>query len=109
MKTKTLLGLMLIAWAVFIGLVAYFAEDAEGHNGRVSSKDQCHKDNKAGNRHWHKDGTIEVGGLCVDGVKLGVCEPLREKYLGERNDPWGHWGDEARAARKYIDCLDKVQ
>lgn len=57
-----------------VGLAA--AGDAFAHSGGLA-KDGCHKDNAAGERHWHIDGTADRGGECVkrDGrtVKVHVA------------------------------------
>lgn len=70
-------GRITLAAAAFalLGALAIGAGGALAHPGGLA-KDGCHKDNAAGERHWHVDGTTERGGECVkrDGrtVKLGL-------------------------------------
>lgn len=51
---------------------------AQGHPGGLSSKDGCHRDKKAQERHWHVKGTNDRGGPCVDG-KHATDPPTRSE------------------------------
>lgn len=90
--------------AIFVGMMAW-ASIASAHPGQLSSKDNCHNDRKADERHWHLPETFERGGVCVDGKQLGNCSVLKTLYLDERGDRYGSWKEEGLAARKLIDCL----
>ena len=99
-------------WASLILFAAGFAlasllwtVGVMAHPGGISPKDGCHKDNKAGERHWHLPDGAERGGECVDGVQIGNCTAVRDTYWKERNHRLGKWVDEALAARAFIDCI----
>ena len=99
---------------VMIVLVASFTlgvllaiDESKAHNGGLSQTDYCHKDNKAGERHWHFTGTVERGGVCVDGVQVGNCQVVKVAYVKCRKDRHCSWQKEAKAARAYIDCFEK--
>ena len=99
----------IVAIAGLVLIAAIFAYQADAHNGGMSKKDDCHNDRKAGERHWHIDGTKERGGICVDGVKIGDCEAEKQSYFVCRNDRWCSWQSEAETARQYIDCFEKTE
>ena len=96
-----------LAAAVAAAAFAVFSMTLQAHNGGLSQTDYCHKDNKAGERHWHFTGTVERGGVCVDGVKVGNCEVVKVAYAECRNDRKCSWEKEARSARDYVDCFEK--
>jgi len=65
----------------------FMPSPAGAHPGGLSSKDGCHRDRKAGERHWHKKGSAEVGGLCVNGKKLPA--PLTRDQLERKVEDLG--------------------
>jgi len=65
--TNSLTRRITLAAAGFIVLGALaiaIGSAAHAHPGGLA-KDGCHKDNAAGERHWHIDGTADRGGECV--------------------------------------------
>ena len=59
------------------------------HPGRLA-KDDCHKDNRAGERHWHVDGTTDRAAACVKAngatrrmSPCPVCEPETVEVVRE--------------------------
>ena len=60
-------------WALFATSLAGIALS---HPGGLA-KDDCHVDNKFGDRHWHESGTRERAGECIDdsGVTIQIIEP----------------------------------
>ena len=96
-----------LAAAVAAASFAVFGMIAQAHNGGLSQTDYCHKDNKAGERHWHFTGTVERGGVCKDGIQIGNCEVDKIAYALCRNDRKCSWEKEARSARDYVDCFEK--
>lgn len=60
--------------SVLIALVAILPVAAMGHPGGMSPKDGCHRDKKAGERHWHAQGA-ERGGPCIDGKQVEDPKP----------------------------------
>ena len=63
-------------------LGAGLAFGAAAHSGRLA-EDGCHKDNKAGERHWHSEGR-ERGGPCVerDGAVKQLTDDGAERAAG---------------------------
>ena len=49
---------------LFLSIIVLTALAAEAHPGAMA-KDGCHKDNAAGERHYHVNGTAERAGECV--------------------------------------------
>ena len=97
---------IIVVGTIVILLCVGFTISALAHPGGISPKDNCHKDNKAGERHWHLTDSSERGGECVDGVQIGNCTEVTDAYWKERNDRLGKWADEAMAARAMIDCIN---
>ena len=64
-RSRGAAAILAIAAIALVGLAA-FPTDAPAHPGGLSPKDQCHRNNAAGERHWHKDGTAERAGPCVE-------------------------------------------
>ena len=58
------------------------------HSGMLSPKDGCHNHKAAKERHWHRDGTAERGGVCSkqDGRTYRVLEV--EAPAPEVKAPW---------------------
>ena len=100
-------GIMVIAVIAMIFAALIGAAPAQAHNGGLSQRDYCHKDNKAGERHWHFTGTVERGGVCVDGIQVGNCEVVKVAYSECRKNRKCSWEKEARKARDYVDCFEK--
>ncbi|MDE0718460.1 MAG: YHYH domain-containing protein [Rhodospirillaceae bacterium] len=99
------------ALAASIGLAT--VTPAAAHPGSLA-KDGCHRDKAAGDRHWHKDGTRQRAGVCIDRNGKTVKQPvlitipeadyrrmeadLRTAAAGARH--WRAAHDEQAAARK---------
>ena len=68
--------------AVLAGMCAGLAFGAAAHSGRLA-QDGCHKDNKAGERHWHVE-RVQRGGPCVerDGVTKQLTDDGAERPAG---------------------------
>ena len=110
MKTfyKDLYTVIMVAlFAALLVASVLTAQLIYAHNGGLSQTDYCHKDNKAGERHWHFTGTVERGGVCVDGVQVGNCEVVKVAYSECRKNRKCSWEKEARSARDYVDCFEK--
>ena len=99
----------IVATIIGIGFSLAIMQGAQAHNGGLSQTDYCHKDNKAGERHWHFTGTIERGGVCVDGIQVGNCEVVKVAYSECRKNRKCSWEKEARKARDYVDCFEKAK
>ncbi len=83
------------------------------HSGQLSPKDDCHNHKKAGERHWHRDGTSERGGPCVtqDGdtyrlTKHDICAKERILLVRESESYWGNYEAAAEALKNCIISLD---
>ena len=101
-------GVLLLAVLIFASVIGITANNTtQAHNGGLSQTDYCHKDNKAGERHWHFTGTVERGGVCVDGIQVGNCEVVKVAYSECRKNRKCSWEKEARKARDYVDCFEK--
>ena len=53
------------------------------HNGGLSKKDQCHNmrdkvTKEVAERHWHKLGTVEKGGICVEGRQIPAAPSYQD-------------------------------
>ena len=88
------------------------ARDAEfqiAHSGGMA-KDGCHRDRKAGERHHHKDGSVERAGPClkIDGrtwrfAGNAVCAAERAAMARDEGDGWGiDWQRHAKALKRCI-------
>lgn len=91
------------------------AADAEldailvAHSGGLA-KDGCHRDRKAGERHHHKDGSVERAGPClkIDGrtwrfAGNAVCAAERAAMARDEGDGWGiDWQRHAKALKRCI-------
>ena len=60
----SVIALAVAVIALVFALSALDADGAQAHSGGLAA-DGCHKDNAAGERHWHRDGTRDRGGECV--------------------------------------------
>ena len=66
MRDRLLTRGIYLAVGIAIGLVIggiAFAGESHAHPGGLA-RDGCHKDNAAGNRHWHDPDTRQIAGLC---------------------------------------------
>ena len=88
------------------------AVDAEfqiAHSGGMA-KDGCHRDRKAGERHHHKDGSVDRAGPClkIDGgtwrfAGNAVCAAERAAMARDEGDGWGtDWQRHAKALKRCI-------
>ena len=98
------------------GLFALTADDPGilrfAHNGSLSPKDDCHKDNKAGERHWHLMNTQDRGGPCVviDGRTFhfgsnDICAAERAELVRTKEDFWSGADDFRTVAESLKDCI----
>ena len=79
------------------------------HSGGMA-KDGCHRDRKAGERHYHKDGSVERAGPClkIDGrtwrfAGNAVCAAERAAMARDEGDGWGtDWQRHAKALKRCI-------
>ena len=91
---------------------AFDAADAKfqiAHSGGMA-KDECHRDRKAGERHYHKAGSTERAGPClkIDGRTWrfkanGLCARERAAFARDEKDGWGI--DWKRHAMALLNCV----
>ena len=63
---------VLVIIALFFGGVVY------AHNGRVSDRDDCHKDKTTGILHDHVEGTRDVNMICERNGNITIKTPAQE-------------------------------
>ena len=82
------------------------------HSGQLSPKDDCHRDRKRGERHWHVEGG-KRGGPCVkiDGRTYhlrnhALCAKARVAFFREKE----RWRGNFRAAAEALkDCIIEMK
>ena len=77
MRPKLLSYLSICAAVAAVATLGLAHSTAFAHPGGLSSKDACHRDAAAGERHWHLPGTRDRGGPCVkrDGRTVKARDP----------------------------------
>ncbi len=77
MRSKLLSHLSICAAVAAVAILGLAHSTALAHPGGLSSKDACHRDAAAGERHWHLPGTRDRGGPCVrrDGRTVKAKDP----------------------------------
>ena len=122
-----LLSLLVLVFALLFLPAALAATSAHAHDkasiwmGAASgplvlahagglAKDSCHRDKKAGERHWHKKGSRKRAGPCVKaGGKTwqltgnAICARQRAAFAADKEDGWRvDWKRHAQALKNCI-------